>query len=166
MKRIEILVVLVIALLARPIGGVWWIGAKRRERVASCAHRLQTLWKGQNIWISSRRPSRGPLGPNPTGKAFWVRLTKRTPPIVAPDAIDVFSCPFRLDAEPGEIHFLGPATDRIMHLGRTDPVGCDEWDNHGEDGGRGGNVLRKTGDVIETTGAEWERIHRDRVCIP
>ena len=166
MKRIELLLILLIVLVGLPVGGVWWVGAKRRERVASCAHRLYTLWKGQNVWISSRTPSRGPLSPNPTGKAFWERLVKRTPPIVDPDATDIFTCPFRIDARPGEIHFLGPATDHLMHLGRTAPVGCDERDNHGEGGGRGGNVLRKTGDVLETTGAEWDRIHRNRLCIP
>lgn len=79
--------------------------------------------------------------PNASGKAFWRSLAEVNPPLV--DGMDwsITCCPIRGRAEAGRIDYLGPrAWD-------SDVVGADEPGNHGP--GAGGNVLRRSGDVIE-----------------
>ncbi len=152
----------VAALLALAIlgstGFVAVLHAQKRRKVAACAGNLRTLWKGIHASISLRA-TRGPMPTLPGGKEFWGHLRGTTPPILDRDA--AFVCPVRGDFVPGEVQYLGPAGP-VTRIADGSPVGCDEAGNHRWGGG---NVLVKSGSVVESSGALWERCMKG-ACVP
>jgi prepilin-type N-terminal cleavage/methylation domain-containing protein len=158
---VELLVVIVIigilaALLLPAI-----TRAIKRARVTSCANNLRQLWTLQTTYMS-QFGGRNKIMPTSDGAAFWSALTTTTPPLVDPTEMEVFLCPVRGEAAIGEIDFYGPGI-RVNKLSGGDPVGCDDPENHLEGNSTAGNdasgnVLRKSGDVLELTGNEWSNI--------
>ena len=147
------------------IGGVFVIGilaalllpaiarAINRARVTACANNLSMLWKMQNVYMSRFG---GPMKSMPleTGEEFWLALERTQPPLVDPMMREVFLCPVREDGETCD--YRGPAVP-VSRLGGSDPVGADKPDNHG---GKGGNLLRKSGDVVELDESEFQQLDR------
>ena len=159
---IEILVVILVigilaAILLPPIGGHALITAKR----AACANNLSQLWKMQNVYMSQFGKAHKQMPPQ-TGTAFWHALTLTQPPLIDPTVNDIFLCPVLGSSSAGDYDYAGPARS-VNQLGDGDPVGADLHDNHKEgasDEGSG-NVLRKSGDVLEYSGSDWARMVAD-----
>jgi len=158
---VELLVVIVIigilaALLLPAI-----TRAIRRARVTSCANNLRQLWTLQTTYMS-QFGGRMKNMPTSDGQAFWMALTTVMPPLVDVTEQEVFLCPVKGDSPVGEIDYFGPGL-KINKLAGGDPVGCDDPDNHKEGSSTAGNdatgnVLRKSGDVLELTGNEWSNV--------
>jgi prepilin-type N-terminal cleavage/methylation domain-containing protein len=159
---VELLVVIVIigilaALLLPAIAK-----AIRRARVTSCANNLSQLWKMQNVYMS-QWGGRSKSMPIVTGTNFWVCLTTTTPPLIDATGRDIFLCPVKGEGDSAQdFQYYGPAK-RISQLADGDMVGSDDPENHKEgasDEGSG-NVLRKSGDVLEVSGPDWQKAAQD-----
>jgi len=158
---VELLVVIVIigilaALLLPAI-----TRAIRRARVTSCANNLRQLWTLQTTYMS-QFGGRMKNMPSVDGVGFWSALTTTTPPMIDHTEMEVLLCPVKGDSPVGEVDFWGPGKS-VNKLSGGDPVGCDDPENHTEGsnasaGDASGNVLRKSGDVLELTGNDWNNI--------
>ncbi len=155
---VELLVVIVIigilaALLLPAIAR-----AIRRARVTSCANNLSQLWKMQNVYMS-QFGGRMKSMPKDTGSAFWQALTTTQPPLIDASVTEIFICPVLGASEPPACDYYGPG-DVINKLADGDVVGCDDPANHNEGGStsNGGNVIRKSGDVVEVTGQDFDNV--------
>jgi len=51
-------------------------------------------------------------------------------------------------------------------LDAKDPIGCDMPQSHSEDGGQGGNVLLKSGEVVTDHTGIWAGATRSGKCRP
>ena len=149
-----------ISLLA--VGTVAHSGAFRRARVTACANNLGQLWRMQNVYMSQFGGHGMRTMPPTTGSAFWKVLTTNQPPLIDETVNDIFLCPVKGTSVSDECDYAGPAK-RIGLLLDGDPVGADLPDNHsdGPNDEGGGNVLRKSGDVIEVTGPDWRKLTTD-----
>ena len=134
--------------------------AIERAKVTSCANNLSQLWKMQNIYMSQYGGETRSM-PIQTGSAFWLHLKKTPKPLIDPSYEDLYLCPVLGSGSVGrDMNYYGPGK-RVSLLGIGEPVGSDDMrgdlngtnaPNHGEDGG---NILRKSGDVIEISEPEW-----------
>jgi hypothetical protein len=122
--------------------------ATRMARVTSCANNLSQLWRMQNVYMS-QFGGRMKSMPDKTGAEFWLELNRTQPPLVDDFSLEIYLCPLRDDHD--RCDYLGPAVP-VSRLPGGDPVGADRPGNHGDDGG---NLLRKSGDVIELKGREF-----------
>ena len=156
---VELLVVIVIigilaALLLPAI-----TRAIRRARVTSCANNLRQMWTLQTTYMS-QFGGRMKNMPSVDGQGFWSALTTTTPPMIDSTEMEVLLCPVKGDSAAGtDIDYFGPAKP-VNRLSGGDPVGCDNPESHleGQSTDASGNVLRKSGDVLEMTGSEWSNI--------
>ena len=122
---------------------------RRRDRVAACADNLSKLCRLAHLY----RVQFGPRIPRATGGAFWRALETAEPPLVQGNGRKVFLCPVKADGPLGELHYWGPGK-RALQLNDMQPLGSDamgESPNHDD----GGNLLRKSGDVIEISHEMW-----------
>ncbi|MBI2900011.1 MAG: DUF2950 family protein [Planctomycetes bacterium] len=125
--------------------------AQDGKRVTMCANNLSQLYKMQmNYMVQYGGPQK--LMPVETGEAFWLKLSDRRIRLIDDSLLDLYQCPVEnVDDGPGTCDYRGPAKNvNGASYGDGDPVGADVDGNHGT--GRGGNVLRKSGDV-QTCGA-------------
>ena len=145
---VELLVVIVIigilaALLIPAIAK-----AMRRARVTNCANNLSQLWKMQNIYMS-KFGMRNKLMPLEIGDAFWAKLSDPKINLLDTTMREIYNCPVERDADPTVIMYQGPASP-VQTLDEAAAVGADVLSNHGDPTqNQGGNVLRKSGDVVE-----------------
>ena len=147
---VELLVVIVIigilaALLLPSIAR-----AIRNAKVTACASNLRSLWQNQmnyQIQFGGRMKSM----PNLTGSQFWIALSTTQPPLIDQTEQEIYLCSVKGDSNLGDIDYFGPGNP-VNRLAGGAPVGCDDPQNHQEGSstdGSGGNVLRKSGDVLE-----------------
>lgn len=158
---VELLVVIVIigilaALLLPAI-----TRAIRRARVTSCANNLRQLWTLQTTYMS-QFGGRMKAMPSTEGSAFWSALTTCTPPLIDQTEMEVLLCPVKGEPAIGEVDYYGPGKS-VNKLAGGDVVGCDDPENHKEGSSSAGNdasgnVLRKSGDVLEMTGNDWNNV--------
>lgn len=141
-------IIVVVAVLAVLAGLLLPTGTNsiRNAKTTQCCNHLAQLWKMQYNY-SAQFGGKQKRMPAETGDAFWLTLSR--PPTVLIDStlMEIYSCPLE-GAEDG-CDYRGPAED-VNQYGDRDPVGADVDGNHGESGG---NVLRKSGDVV-TVGPE------------
>ena len=126
--------------------------AKSRARVTSCASNLRMIW---TLQMTYQAQFGGPekLMPVETGSAFWLKLTRTTPSLVDPSEMEIFLCPVHDKSTIGACDYLGPSRP-VKTLPGGDPVGADRKGNHRE----GGNILRKSGDVLELQDADFSSV--------
>ncbi len=116
-------------------------------RISICANNLSKLWSLQNNYMVQFGGSHKLL-PLETGTRFWLKLCSPSTPLIEPGAY-IFQCPVENFEDKG-CDYRGPANN-INKSRDGNPVGADVDGNHGI--GKGGNVLRKSGDV-QTVSAE------------
>jgi hypothetical protein len=118
--------------------------ATRNAKVISCVNNQSQLWKMMNNYMVMYGGSRKAM-PSTTGGAFWLELSRTSPPLVDPSMMDIYEC--AVEGGPnaaGTTDYRGPAGN-VNTFGDGDPVGADKVGNHGR--GEGGNVVRKSGDI-------------------
>jgi prepilin-type N-terminal cleavage/methylation domain-containing protein len=156
---VELLVVIVIigilaALLLPSIAR-----AIRNAKVTSCGNNLRQLWTMQMNY-SIQFGGRMKAMPNSTGSAFWQALSTTTPPLIDETEQEIYLCPVKGDSAHGDIDYYGPG-QAVGRLAGGDPVGCDDPINHVEGSATessSGNVIKKSGDVMEYNGNDWSNI--------
>jgi peptidylprolyl isomerase len=96
------------------------------------------------------------LMPLETGDAFWLKLSSPKTPILDPKLFEIYQCPVE-NVDEGGCDYRGPANN-VNKMKDGDPVGADVDGNHGV--GRGGNILRKSGDVqtLSLDDRSWEAL--------
>lgn len=134
-----VLSALLLAAVLLPLRG----RAARLERVLSCRDRLRTLHQAQE----------GLPAGAARGQAFWTRLAETSPPRISREAL---RCPLVEDPQAPECHYLGPSGDPAA-LEPQAPLGCDDPENHGPQGRRGGNILLKSGEIHTDDGILWRQ---------
>ncbi|HVR84537.1 MAG TPA: prepilin-type N-terminal cleavage/methylation domain-containing protein [Planctomycetota bacterium] len=117
--------------------------ARRYDDLMKCQDHLHTLYEAQ-----SKAP---PTKVQETGRAYWVRLTQTTPPLVAPD---VLKCPFVEGPDAPFCQYYGPSGD-VVKMDPKDPIGADMDQNHSADRKQGGNILLKSGEVVIDHASLW-----------
>ncbi len=146
-------VLIVLVLVITALGA-----ARRHEKVAACMDNLRQLHRAESSWESSH-----PGKPALLGKAYWLKLVKANPPLVEGK---VLVCP--LAPPTGEAEgcaYLGPSGD-VRGYAPSDPVGLDEESNHDEYRRQGGNILRKSGEVVNDNREAWWSALRSGKCRP
>lgn len=128
--------------------------SSRYDQVLACQANLKKLHEA-----SLKAPP-----PNPTelGGAYWIRLTKTTPPLVE---ASVLRCPLVHAADAPACQYLGPA-QHPDKIGDKEPLGSDYERNHSDDVKQGGNVLLKSGAVVTDHTGLWGGATRHGKCRP
>ena len=116
--------------------------AQDARRVTSCVNNLSQLWKMEHNYMVQYGGSSKSM-PLETGDAFWLKLATVTPPLIDKSLMDIFQCPVENVDDEG-CDYRGPSSN-VNTFADGDAVGADVDGNHGE--GKGGNVLRRSGDV-------------------
>jgi prepilin-type N-terminal cleavage/methylation domain-containing protein len=158
---VELLVVIVIIGILAALLLPQITKAIRRAKVTACGNNLRSLWQLQVTYMS-QFGGRNKVMPTKEGSDFWMALTTTTPPLIEPTEQEVLNCPVREEPAPGVCQYWGPGGP-VGRLGGGEVVGCDDPDNHTTSGSSGGNdasgnVLRKSGDVLELTGDDWNNV--------
>jgi hypothetical protein len=148
-----IITLLVTALLLGAPAVAMTLRAQDTERTATCANNLAQLWKSAYIY-TVRFGGSHRLMPTETGDAFWLKLSSPETPVIHGELIEIYQCPVENVDDKG-CDYRGPASN-VNRYKDGDPVGADVDGNHGI--GRGGNVLRKSGDVqtVSANDALWK----------
>lgn len=123
----------------------------RNEKVARCRAHLRGLWEGQLLY---RARHGGGAFLETTGSAFWLELTRTSPPIIPPDS-ETLHCP--MAGRRSACGYRGPRR-AVRLLGELDPVGLDQLENHGP--GEGGTVLYLNGQVsiVVEKSRSWQQV--------
>ena len=112
------------------------VRAKRSDALAVCRENLRQLHGALQGSLADGTE-------HPTGRELWRSLLRDGR--VKPGAL---RCPLLEDGDHGpDVQYYGPA-GQIAAAGAGDPIACDDPGNHSADGRKGGNILRKSGDVI------------------
>lgn len=129
--------IVILAVLAALLAPAFARGA-RQAKVESCAANLRSMHQAQALFYAAAS------GAPELGQAYWARLTKTSPPLLAPATLQ---CPLvDLEGAPA-IHYYGPNVDpRAMKT--DDPIGSDMEPNHSSHGHEGGNILLRSGAVV------------------
>jgi len=153
LRLLRVVAVLGVVLILASLLVVSIARARRRSYTSGCAGNLRVLWTCQMNYAVQHG---GPLKamPDATGSEFWRALEKTSPPLIEENEREIFLCRHREEGRVGEIDYFGPGVP-VQRLANADPVGCDDPRNHGGDGG---NVLRKSGDVLEYTAVDLDTL--------
>ncbi len=157
---VEYLVALVIIAIAAALFIPTYFRSLRQDKIDRCAGNLRRLHRAQQELLS-----RSPPPVSVTGKAYWLRLSQGTSPILDSPGGEVYRCPLLGRGNAGECQYLGPAVDPST-LKDADPLGCDEPFNHSPNDREGGNVLLKSGEVRTGATDLWRAATSGRRCSP
>lgn len=122
----------------------------RKSRETACASNLSQIWKMQYVY--RMQFGNGTHMSPGLGTEFWLDLTRTKPPLVDEMIRDLFCCPCRETNLPCD--YRGPSQP-VAELRDGDVVGGDRIENHS---GEGGNILRKSGDILNVSQAELEAV--------
>jgi hypothetical protein len=138
--------------------------AIRNAKITRCVNNLAQLYTMEHNY-AAMFGGQDRLMPAETGGAFWLKLTQTTPPLIdgalAGGEFNIFSCPLEGAPNSGTTDYRGPAIDiNDRRVADGDPVGADREHNHGP--GEGGNVIRKSGDVLTVSPSDplWTQAAR------
>ena len=148
---VELLVVIVIigilaALLLPAIAR-----AIRNAKLTACVNNQAQLWKMMNNYLIQFGGFMKAY-PSETCGGFWLKMQTTTPPMIDPSLKDLFACPVKgVGVAYGQCDYRGP-NGNVNTFSDGSPVGADKVDNHGSN--EGGNVVRKSGDVVTVTASD------------
>jgi len=125
--------------------------ATARAKITACAGNLRMLYTMQLTYVAQFGGETKEF-PTEAGSAFWLKMTRTTPPLVDQTEIEIFLCPVLDTNARGTCEYLGPARP-YKSIPGGDAVGADRKANHRRYGG--GNILRKSGDVLELPDADF-----------
>lgn len=111
----------------------------RQSKVEACAANLKAMHQAHSIataWPSVAAPE--------LGKAYWERLLKASPPLLQPKTL---ICPLADPETAPDLQYYGPNVDPKA-MTTDDPIGCDLESNHSDHGREGGNILLRSGSVV------------------
>jgi type II secretory pathway pseudopilin PulG len=158
---VEWMVILVMLGMVASLLVPGFVRMARQRKVEQCVSHLRAL-HGAQLTLESQAPAT----PAARGKGYWTRLTQTAPPLVTPD---VLTCPLVDPRGTGECHYLGPSGD-VSKMEARDPLGCDQDTNHSENGREGGNILLKSGAIINdntlSPEALWASAVKMGKCVP
>lgn len=144
MRRFDFAALAILSLVTAPIL-VAARAAQDRSKTTQCAENLETLWKIQTNYMI-QYGGRNKLMPQITGDSFWLKLSDKNIDLIDSRMRAIYQCPVEnVDDGEGTCDYRGPASDVNKYFD-ADPVGADVDGNHGR--GKGGCVLRKSGDVL------------------
>jgi len=150
---VELLVVIVIigilaALLLPAIAR-----AIRNAKLTRCTNNLAQLYKMMHNYMAQYGGANKEM-PTQTGSGFWTYLNTMTPPMIdntlASGSGSIYACPLEAVAgAAGTTDYRGPSNNiNTNAFGDGDAIGSDKPNNHHPTGAEGGNVIRKSGDVL------------------
>lgn len=142
--------IIAVVLLVAALGVAVSRPAMHRAATTSCMNNLCQLWRMQSVYAAQFG---GPMKRmnDRTGGEFWRALSTTQPPLIDATTWDIYLCPVKGDSPPGAMDYWGPA--RPVGELPGGPVGGDAPGNHGD--GEGGNLLLKSGDVLEVRERVW-----------
>jgi len=111
----------------------------RQSKVEVCAANLKAMHLAQ---LNGAAASTG--APPELGKAYWERLLKTSPPLLQPKTL---ICPVADPERAPDLQYYGPNVDP-RSMTTDDPIGCDLESNHSDHGREGGNILLRSGSVV------------------
>ena len=129
------------------------VNLQDRERFRMCRNNLSQLWKMANNYMVEFGGSHK-IMPVETGDAFWLKFSSPETPLIDAKMMAIYQCPIENFDDKG-CDYRGPAGN-VNRYKNEDAVGADVDGNHGI--GKGGNVLRVSGDVQATDGNDrlWD----------
>ena len=117
----------------------------KEARLQACDSSISQLWKMMGVYSSTT----GNRYPHELGGDFWLKLGSTTPPLIDPSMTDLYFCPLLGESGgQGRTDYLGPLSD-ANELPAGAFIGGDKPGNHDKYWKGSGNVLRKSGDVME-----------------
>jgi type II secretory pathway pseudopilin PulG len=137
---VEILVAVVAVLIVITLTVPAFGRIRRQERIEECAAHLRTLHEASGAYYGKTLDAR----PAKLGSAYWAALAKTTPPLVTRN---VLQCPLQESENAPPVHYQGPVTDPRAMV-KDNPIGCDLGWNHSDHGHEGGNILLRSGSVV------------------
>ncbi len=154
MRRADVVAVALISLLLASAAVATRQDEITKARTVHCANNLKQLWIMQCNYMVQYGGSQK-LMPRETGDAFWLKLSKEPTKLIDESLREIYQCPVENVDDEG-CDYRGPASD-VLKYADGDPVGADVDGNHGI--GKGGNVIRKSGDVqtVGTNDALWAK---------
>ncbi len=129
-----------------------FVRARKQAQTTMCMNNLSRLIKMQQIYASQFGGPEGRMSPR-TGEEFWLHLAEPDLGLLDDSEADLFECPARDRHD--RCDYRGPAAP-ADGLEADAPLGADKRGNHGP--GRGGNVVRKAGDVVEMEDPDWSEL--------
>lgn len=144
MKRSDLAAVLFLAVAGISFAGPVFSRTQDEAQARQCAGNLAQLWKMMHNY-RVQYGGRDKFFPQDTGPAFWTKLSRSPTIMIDVTLKEIFECP--VEGNPNAVtttDYRGPSSD-VNEYGDGDVVGADLEKNHGA--GRGGNVIRMSGDV-------------------
>lgn len=131
--------------------------ATKNAKATSCANNLQQMWKMEANYMVMFGGTQKRY-PSETGREFWLKLSDPKVNVIDASLKDIYRCPVK--GGTSECDYRGPSSDVNLY-GDGDPVGADMVGNHGE----GGNVLRKSGDIVDVKNHDrWWTLAERMTC--
>ena len=119
--------------------------AARHEKLKTCQAHLHALYQGHSAAPQTKDQD--------FGRAYWVRLVKANPPLVSAENL---RCPLVDESDAPYCQYLGPA-ENLSKFDAKDPIGSDMEQNHSHDRRQGGNILLKSGEVVNDAVSLWNQ---------
>lgn len=149
--RKTIFVAVAAAAVALPLAVVSYAGMRKQDRREGCVQNLVRI--GMVVASGSPRALEA-WDALPPGRNFFAAAANWPVQPTFPTGPALFSCPVR--GMPGTVDYRGPSRS-VRLLDPRAALAADRLGNHGP--GEGGNVLRRSGEVVpcDETDDEWVR---------
>ena len=132
------MVIIVIAAVVAALVTPAFARGARQQKVEACAANLTSMHQAQLAYYATAAAS------PELGQPYWAKLLKTAPPLLLPASLQ---CPLAETESADEIHYYGPNVDpRAMKT--DDPIGCDREPIPSSHGHEGGNILLRSGTVV------------------
>ncbi len=137
---VELLMTIVLAAVVIALLTPAMARGARQSKIEACAANLKAMHEAQSSGYAASTVAAPELG-----KAYWEKLLKASPPLLQPKTL---ACPL-VHHEEGvpAVQYYGPNVNP-KSMTTDDPIGCDLESNHSDHGREGGNILLRSGAVV------------------